>query len=174
MNMITKRVDLNTQVFNVIKTVINLKNNPKMAQNVYSLYSGSSDCEINVPYGIVGTGRVERICSLNTFAGLNEDMIDEDNSEEQKFEVTKIFDKNRIESSSGLWILPSFINHSCCPNVHREFYGDVMSLYSTKPIKPDEEITLQYVDYMMPLEERTKCFEGFGFICDCRLCEIYR
>jgi tetratricopeptide (TPR) repeat protein len=158
-NMITKRGDVNTQVVNVIDAIINLKNNPKIANDIYSLYSGSSDRSVDIPYGVVDTGLIEKICSFNTFAVDDKGILN---------------DTGEKESATGLWLLPSFINHSCIVNTRRTFYGDVMVLFSTKTIKPDEEITLRYCDISLSVEERSKSFEKYNFVCDCRLCEMDR
>lgn len=32
----------------------------------------------------------------------------------------------------GLWLVPSYFNHSCVPNCQRVFFGDTMFLYANK------------------------------------------
>uniref|UniRef100_A0A915EIZ0 SET domain-containing protein n=1 Tax=Ditylenchus dipsaci TaxID=166011 RepID=A0A915EIZ0_9BILA len=77
-------------------------------------------------------------------------------------------------SPSGLWMLPSFINHSCDGNSHRLFYGDVMMVYSLTDLKKDEEITFSYVDVLKPLQDRALSLQHYNFVCKCRLCQLDR
>ena len=51
----------------------------------------------------------------------------------------------------GVWLLPSFINHSCIPNASRINTGrDIMRVHATKDIDPGEEITIPYFDVLAP------------------------
>lgn len=48
--------------------------------------------------------------------------------------------------SSGIWALPSFINHSCAPNCLQSFIGDTLFLRASVDIAAGEEITMRYFD----------------------------
>ncbi|KAF8457114.1 hypothetical protein BDZ91DRAFT_685856 [Kalaharituber pfeilii] len=80
---------------------------------------------------------------------------------------------------AGLWILPSFINHSCWGNVQRSFIGDVMIVRACMPIAAGEQITFSYAPLLSDnnslLEERQKRLRrGWGFTCNCRYCTLER
>ncbi|GLJ25769.1 hypothetical protein SUGI_0493320 [Cryptomeria japonica] len=73
---------------------------------------------------------------------------------------------------SGLWLLPSFINHSCLPNASRLHVGKAMFLHAAKPIKEREEITISYFDALLPQSRREKICGSWGFKCKCRRCGL--
>jgi hypothetical protein len=55
----------------------------------------------------------------------------------------------------------------------RTFIGDVHFLRATRDIEPGEELTHQYISPEIDIEERQKKYGGtWGFMCDCRLCEV--
>jgi hypothetical protein len=134
----------------VINTITALKNCPAMAKYVYSLYAGSSDRSVSLPNGIVDTDRIWQICVYNRF-GLVGDL-----------------------GLSGLWIMPSYINHSCDYNTKVAFFCDIFCLRSTRPIKADDELTVQYMDTATSLSLRNKMFKHYNFVCNCRLCDMDR
>ncbi|PMD34169.1 SET domain-containing protein [Hyaloscypha variabilis F] len=73
-------------------------------------------------------------------------------------------------SSAGLWMLASYINHSCLPNSEKEYIGDLMVLRATRPIAAGEEITHAYdlsSDYDARMETLMRTW---GFRCDCKFC----
>ncbi|GLJ25758.1 hypothetical protein SUGI_0493170 [Cryptomeria japonica] len=73
---------------------------------------------------------------------------------------------------SGLWLLPSFINHSCLPNATRLHVGKAMFLHAAKPIKKRQEITISYFDALLPQSRREKNCGFWGFECKCRRCGL--
>ncbi|GLJ25837.1 hypothetical protein SUGI_0494990 [Cryptomeria japonica] len=72
----------------------------------------------------------------------------------------------------GLWLLPSFINHSCIPSSGRLTVGNAMFLHAAKDINKGEEITMCYSDALLPLPLRQAKFEACGFKCICRRCSV--
>jgi hypothetical protein len=73
-------------------------------------------------------------------------------------------------ASAGLWILASYINHSCLPNSEKEYVGDLMLLRATRSIAAGEEILHAYdlsSDYDTRMESLMRTW---GFSCDCKLC----
>ncbi|EFR04965.1 hypothetical protein MGYG_07968 [Nannizzia gypsea CBS 118893] len=73
-------------------------------------------------------------------------------------------------ASTGLWVRAAYINHSCVPNVKKEFIGDLMIIRATRRILAGEELTHCYdgtSDYSTRIAtiERT-----WGFKCQCKLC----
>ncbi|KAF7828031.1 putative histone-lysine N-methyltransferase chromatin remodeling SET family [Senna tora] len=72
----------------------------------------------------------------------------------------------------GLWLLPSFINHSCCPNSRRLHVGDYLILHASKDIKAGEEITFAYFDPLSPLHKRKEMSMTWGIQCRCKRCKF--
>lgn len=72
----------------------------------------------------------------------------------------------------GLWMLPSFVNHSCSPNARRLHIGDWLVMHASRDLKAGEEITFGYFDVLLPLEERRALSRRWGFRCDCERCEF--
>ncbi|GLJ25756.1 hypothetical protein SUGI_0493140 [Cryptomeria japonica] len=73
---------------------------------------------------------------------------------------------------SGLWLLPSFINHSCLPNTTRLNVGRAMFLHAAKPIGKGEEITISYFDALLPLSQRESMSQVWSFKCNCKRCAL--
>lgn len=84
-----------------------------------------------------------------------------------------IYDINQVP---GLWLLPSYFNHSCVANAGLEYLGDLLIITANKDIKANEEITLNYIgcNKNYSYNERLEFIKGFNFTCDCRLCELDR
>ncbi|CAN6485900.1 unnamed protein product [Victoria cruziana] len=77
----------------------------------------------------------------------------------------------------GLWILASFINHSCNPNARRLHVADRIIVHASKDLRKGEEITFSYFDIFLPLKKRREQSKNWGFLCKCERCkfeEIHR
>jgi tetratricopeptide (TPR) repeat protein len=154
-----------TAYLNITKTIQTLKNNPHRASELYSLYSYSYDRKEIIEDNIIDTGRIEEICLFNSFQP-QEILFPFSNLSAETQPKNIIDDK----SPTGLWILPSFLNHSCIGNSNRIFYGDFMMVYAIKDLIKGEEITFSYV----PVDsyfDRNKAIQSFyKFSCTCSLC----
>ncbi|KAL0217346.1 hypothetical protein RCL1_007927 [Eukaryota sp. TZLM3-RCL] len=75
---------------------------------------------------------------------------------------------------TGLWIMPSFFNNSCCPNCSYLMIGEFMFVFSSGNIEAGEELCISYADLTLPFEERNNIFQSFssgsGFTCTCHRC----
>ncbi|XP_054825759.1 methyltransferase FGSG_00040 [Prosopis cineraria] len=80
--------------------------------------------------------------------------------------------KNNDYYGVGLWLLPSFINHSCCPNSRRLHVGDYLIVHASKDIKAGEEITFAYLDPLSSLHKRKEMSVTWGIHCRCRRCKF--
>lgn len=70
--------------------------------------------------------------------------------------------------ASGVWVFPSFINHSCVPNTSYFGIGDFLFLQAQKHIKKGEEVTIGYVIFEDRFEKRTEILsKNWGFLCNC-------
>ncbi|KAK7460845.1 hypothetical protein VKT23_008776 [Stygiomarasmius scandens] len=68
----------------------------------------------------------------------------------------------------------SRINHSCCPNAHRDWDSPTFSyyLYSVRAIKKDEEITINYLgEAFDSTASRQRQVTSYGFQCSCKRCQ---
>lgn len=82
----------------------------------------------------------------------------------------KVLGKNADYQGVGLWILASFINHSCDPNVRRVHVGDHVIVHAARDLKAGEELTLAYFDVLTPREKRREMADNWGFVCGCKRC----
>ena len=74
---------------------------------------------------------------------------------------------------SGLWLLDSFYNHSCDPNVVSLYIGDVKFVRAIKDIKVGEELFIQYLDINESYNSRQRVLKGgYGFDCKCERCAV--
>ncbi|KAJ3702697.1 hypothetical protein LUZ61_006402 [Rhynchospora tenuis] len=123
--------------------------------------------------------------------GLFKPDLDLSTSEKARIEVDvghilKVLDVNTLTEESvsakvlgllgcqavGLWILPSFVNHSCSPNARRVHVGDWLILHASRDIKAGEEVTFAYFDVLRPLKDRQESLKTWGFECKCVRCKF--
>ncbi|KAH7699132.1 TPR domain protein [Aphelenchoides avenae] len=146
---------------NVVKAILTLERNPHRAREVYALYAGTFSRVEVLPEGIVDTGRIEQALIYNSFRSQDTfNMQDEEEATEMQ--------------PSGLWIKPSYFNHACLANAYRTFYADVMVVFAIADIPKGAEVTLSYIDATLPYTKRSQLLEGYGFVCQCRLCTLDR
>ena len=71
----------------------------------------------------------------------------------------------------GFWLVPSFINHSCIPNVVKLFIDDICIIRTITDISEGDEIFCSYVplDTFPSVESRRKFLE---FKCNCKVCKF--
>lgn len=84
----------------------------------------------------------------------------------------KVLGKNEDYYGVGLWVLASFINHSCNPNARRLHVGDYVLVHASRDVKTGEEITFAYFDVLLPLEKRREMSRTWGFQCHCKRCKF--
>ncbi|KAK1376460.1 SET domain-containing protein [Heracleum sosnowskyi] len=107
----------------------------------------------------VDKGRLLSILDVNS---LTEDMIS-----------TKVLGKSSNDYYGvGLWVLSSFINHSCYPNAKRFHIGDYVIVHISRDVKAGEELTFGYFDVFSPLCNRKKMASSWGFDCNCKRCKF--
>lgn len=87
------------------------------------------------------------------------------------------FDLDDNSLRSGLCVIASRFNHSCVPNCGRFFISDheLMTVYVTKPIKVDGELTISYAckGYESGDLQGFQAFmmQSWGFQCTCDVCK---
>ncbi|EMP37488.1 SET and MYND domain-containing protein 3 [Chelonia mydas] len=66
----------------------------------------------------------------------------------------------------------SLLNHSCDPNCVIVFEGRQLLLRSIREIQIGEELTISYIESLMPSSERQKHLKRqYCFECNCLLCQ---
>ncbi|GLJ09737.1 hypothetical protein SUGI_0115000 [Cryptomeria japonica] len=95
---------------------------------------------------------------------------------QEKGESFVIFNPHPIRLYYGVWMLPSFINHSCSPNSTRINQGEIIRIHATRSIKEGQEITIPYFNVLLPYPFRQKLCNSFRFgcVCKCKRCEVER
>lgn len=137
-NLVKRSMDVQSQVNNLNDLVHRIQSNPFLAKDFYELYGGGSfDRNEKLAEGIVDIARLEAICCLNSFSAENifNELSQSDSSDGPSSNLSK---------STGVWIYPSYFNHSCLSNTDRFYFGDVVVIVASRDIKKDEEITLVY------------------------------
>ncbi|XP_052199823.1 methyltransferase FGSG_00040 [Diospyros lotus] len=104
---------------------------------------------------------VERILKILDVNSLVEDAVS-----------GKVLGKNSDYHGVGLWVLASFINHSCSPNARRLHIGDYVIVHASRDIKAGEEITFAYFDVLSCLRDRREKAKTWGFSCGCKRCKF--
>ncbi|MEW5312041.1 MAG: hypothetical protein WDW38_003703 [Sanguina aurantia] len=73
--------------------------------------------------------------------------------------------------ATGMWELPSYINHACIGNVTRYFIGDFMFVRAVEDLPRGKQLSYSYIIETEPLEERRDALRPHGFQCACEMCE---
>eukprot|EP00931_Biecheleriopsis_adriatica_P018001 TRINITY_DN12724_c0_g1_i1.p1 TRINITY_DN12724_c0_g1~~TRINITY_DN12724_c0_g1_i1.p1 ORF type:complete len:390 (-),score=57.42 TRINITY_DN12724_c0_g1_i1:78-1247(-) len=74
--------------------------------------------------------------------------------------------------ASGLWPLVAYMNHSCRPNVHRNFVGDLVVCRASVDMKAGTELVDTYTTLCQPALSRQVSLSRYGFTCDCLRCKL--
>jgi hypothetical protein len=125
---------------------------PQLGKSINQLWAGREmKCleQTDPAADKVDMKRIERIVTLNSF-GTNDSM--------------NIGDRSGM-SWSGLWLIPSYINHSCSEaNCQWIRYGDMMQIVASRPIKAGEQLLIMYIGRNERYELRKKSCECHGKI----------
>nr|XP_061820345.1 histone-lysine N-methyltransferase SMYD3-like isoform X1 [Nerophis lumbriciformis]XP_061820346.1 histone-lysine N-methyltransferase SMYD3-like isoform X1 [Nerophis lumbriciformis] len=83
-----------------------------------------------------------------------------------------ISDGELQEIGVGLYPSLSLLNHDCRPNCVMVFEGAKIHLRAIQDIKPEEELTISYIETLLLTEERQKQLEDqYHFTCRCQKCD---
>ncbi|KAL0385821.1 UNVERIFIED_CONTAM: Anaphase-promoting complex subunit [Sesamum radiatum] len=137
---------------------------------ISKLSAGEDEENLEVPE--IGIFRPEAEMS----SGISEDKLDmgrmlsilDVNSMLEDAISAKVLGKNADYHGVGLWILASFINHSCDPNVRRLHIGDHVVVHAARDVKAGEELTFAYFDVLSPLNNRREMANNWGSYVDAR------
>ena len=160
-NVVSNCLNLNDGSQNFVNTVYSMQSDPELAKQIYSLYPGTEyDRNEKINEFIIDISRVEHIQKYNSFAV------------ENYIDLLKGTKRSLSEKESGLWLLPSFFNHSCINNTSRIVLGDLLFLHAKQDIKKNEEITVKYFGTDNYSERMKSAKERYNFECDCSLCKF--
>lgn len=120
--------------------------------------TATEDISNDNPYSHLGKKRILSTLDVNS---LVEDAVS-----------AKVLGKNSDYYGIGLWVLASFINHSCIPNARRLHVGDHVMVHASRDLKAGEEITLPYFDVLSPLNKRREISKTWDFDCNCKRCKF--
>ncbi|KAK2636172.1 hypothetical protein Ddye_030964 [Dipteronia dyeriana] len=141
----------------LISTLSNGENEDELEVPNISIFRAESE-ESNYSNGKLDMDRILSILDVNS-------LVEEAVS-------AKVLGKNRGFHGVGLWLLASFINHSCNPNARRVHVGDFVMVHASRDVKAGEEITLAYFDVLSSLEKRKEMSKTWGFHCNCKRCKF--
>ncbi|KAE8152342.1 hypothetical protein BDV25DRAFT_137917 [Aspergillus avenaceus] len=158
----------------VIQSVLHrIHDNPSMASAVHDLHRGAYQAPPTSMIGaapVVDTFLVIRALWINAFSykwdtrkshGLN--------NLRQSRQVSDIRDPAR--ECRALWVMASYVNHSCHFNAQCSFIGDMFILRASRDIPAGTEILIAYVVSDDEADQRrSKVFDAWGFTCDCCIC----
>ena len=84
-----------------------------------------------------------------------------------------LFNEGSSIEEGGLFIDSIYFNHSCSPNVEYHIINDKIYFYTARDIYKGEELYISYIDQFKERSERKKeLLKGYGFDCNCELCNI--
>ncbi|KAH8895883.1 SET domain-containing protein [Thozetella sp. PMI_491] len=70
----------------------------------------------------------------------------------------------------GSFVEASWFNHDCRPNIQYRIRNLTHSTIAVRDIAPGEELTISYINSMLPLAERRERLSDWGFNCTCQHC----
>jgi len=130
-----------------------LKSEPQLKETIYQLYDGEridmSDRLSDVNSIGVDVEKVRAIVAFNAF----------------ELEPT-----TKNQEGCGIWIEPSFFNHSCVSNTRKHTIGDMMFVRASAQIKKGDEVTLSYCVPDASYNDRCRTLKSFHITCRCALC----
>lgn len=72
------------------------------------------------------------------------------------------------DSGSIVFILASYFNHSCAPNVINCYKGNTRLIITLRPIKKGQQL---FINYLSPGEDADNLYRKFGCRCECEKCQ---
>lgn len=167
----------------VAAVVCAARKSQRLLRQLYSLFNSSTPSSLHVPaidlfktddrilagsevqneILQVDVNRIRDIVRLNSFGESIGTLVSKSKINEAGLGLPE---RNR----TGLWLLPSLINHSCLPNSRWLLVGNAIFIHASKAIGSGEEITIPYFDVLVPLLRRQADCKNWGFKCKCKRC----
>ncbi|OBT61910.1 hypothetical protein VE03_08225 [Pseudogymnoascus sp. 23342-1-I1] len=168
MNAETDTATMGTQP-ELLKDIIQkIYHNPSLASAFSVLHHGDYqgvDTVVVDQMPVVDTFQVQRTISLNSFGCPLSSIESHAKARNHEDEQENAF------HSCGIWILASYINHSCTSNVRRSFIGDMMIIRATRDLEKDTELSFWYqTPNRVNQKELQEKLKHWGFQCACSIC----
>ncbi|KAI0192384.1 TPR domain protein [Xylaria flabelliformis] len=163
----SKRSQVGGQAYLLTDIVQKLYHSPQASQGFKALYRGDYT-PVTVPQvdgqQIVDTFLVDRVISLNCF-GAPRTTYD-------AFWFGGDHSNEVGNTTCGLWLLASHINHACSGNCARTFIGDMQIVRACQDIAVGTELCFPYQTFApnKSYEEIQETMNKWGFVCDCQWC----
>lgn len=181
LNMLTSRMDKQSQSTNVACATQVLYGNPDLDDRVFHLYAGpeypappptypprpvSDPVELDPlsPTQRIDMAKLESICTHNNFSPMPL----------QPHDPFTPISAPGIDSSTALYTYTSMFNHSCSPNANYIFLGNVIVIRASCSIKAGQEVTIAYISPHQPYTERRDTLATawhLPAVCDCAQCQ---
>ncbi|CAM9101485.1 unnamed protein product, partial [Phaeothamnion confervicola] len=157
------------------------RRSPADLQRIYMLWGGDARADVLAGGMAYGASRLPPVPTIDMFrsdaaaaaAFAGPAAVDE-------ARVRRIVGRNRrhgacnpsdhLHRGAALYLLPSFINHSCVPNAAEVYVGEALVVRASRPLALGEEVTTAYFDVLAPLDERQQNAASWGFSCRCQRC----
>ncbi|KAI0903186.1 hypothetical protein F4823DRAFT_629616 [Ustulina deusta] len=163
----TKRSKFGGQAQLLTQIVQKLYHSPQVSEEFKALHHGDyTPVTVRNVDGqpVVDTFLVDRIISINSFGaprtchGAHIFAGQKPNEDDQ--------------TTCGVWLLASRINHDCLGNCRRSFIGDMQIVRACQDIPADAELSFAYRNFNQrtTYEETQKVISNWGFVCGCLWC----
>ncbi|CAG8958015.1 hypothetical protein HYFRA_00000358 [Hymenoscyphus fraxineus] len=168
-----KRMSLGTHA-DLIRDVSNkLALNPSLQQSFEDLFHGEYDgVKGSFVDGcpVVDAFRVATTIHHNCFGSpltSRDTMDDAELNRISGYQIAKQPESTHF-GTTGMWILASYINHSCNPTCVRNFIGDMQIVRAARDMPANMELTFSY----LYRDESPNMIDvsSWGFQCDCSIC----
>jgi hypothetical protein len=179
LDFLTNTTDTDTSFFSFHRSIEKIAMNPSRCAELFNLYGGDSyppspkvplsseeplsDNPLQFPMDI-DTERIYAVGAYNRFGFSGTSKL-------ASFDLIKPTEDKLRRHSSGLYLFPSYFNHSCIPNADRSNFGDVMVIRAVRNIPKGDEIFLSYIGTLAGYEGRKKVLTKWIPKCDCELCD---
>ncbi|KAM0751712.1 hypothetical protein T439DRAFT_355610 [Meredithblackwellia eburnea MCA 4105] len=165
-NLHTRTVDPSSIIDLIAGLLERLNDDPDLAPAVFELHAGDGYGPWQPSDGI-DVSRLEAITAFNSFHA--------ESLAQKAKSVTRDQDRlDTIHADSALYHFPSFLNHSCIPNVSYSFLDDTIFVRARHDIDSGTELVDSYTDSLASLPERTEVLSKHRFTCYCDLCTFDR
>ncbi|KAI5919059.1 hypothetical protein F4810DRAFT_714901 [Camillea tinctor] len=170
LNLSTKRTVIGGHAHLITQIAQKLYHNHESASAFTDLHHGDYEAVgISEVDGqpIVDTFLIDRIISLNAFGAPRSSLGSYSNRNKIEMERAGSY------TTTGIWCLASYINHSCLANCSRSFIGDMQIVRACQDLEADTELFFCYLtpSAWTSYEEVQKSLRNWGFACGCQLCQ---
>ncbi|KAE8442535.1 hypothetical protein EG329_003250 [Mollisiaceae sp. DMI_Dod_QoI] len=170
-----KRTSIGTHA-DLIRDISNkLALNPSLGSCFENLFHGNYEGITGISVDgtrVVDTFLVAKAVHLNSFSCplTSRDSIEDPELDRASNYTPVKQHKDSSLSTTGVWILASYINHSCDPTCMRSFIGDLQIVRAARDMPANTELTFSYITRDAPGKMNQTLSIGWGFQCDCAIC----